>query len=84
MSSLYSSLDISEFQKDILEFITLWIKKEKTTIPLKEVVVRMETKGVKDYTTKNALAVLVRRGYLRRSSFSGGHKGTRYIQLRSV
>ena len=76
--------EVSNLQTNIMRYVDIWIKKEKVTIPQKVIVIKMEQEGVKACTTLNALTVLVRKGYLRKTGRSSRHNGTSYTQLRSV
>lgn len=59
--------DVNGLQENIVNFISVWARTEKTPIPQKEIVVGMREQGVKTFTTVNALNSLLRKGYIRRS-----------------
>ena len=81
--SLYFNLkDINDLQTEIMEFVDMWVRKEKTPVPQKTIIISMVQAGVKEYTVVGALKALLKKGYIRRSSNFG--KETRYVQLRSI
>lgn len=74
--------EINLLQRNIMLFVDWWVHEEKTTIPQKEVILAMRIKGIKSFTTINALNSLLKKGYIRRSVEISNK--TRYVQLRRV
>ena len=81
-TSYIDLLDISRLQTQIMVFVQDWVRKEKTPVPLKNIVSGMETAGTKTFTTVKAIKVLLRKGYIRRA-FTISNK-TYFVQLRTV
>jgi hypothetical protein len=72
--------NISPVQEKVMLLIGDWARKEKTPITKKEIMERMQQNGENVFAVNNAILVLIRKGYLRKtSSFR-----TAYVQLRSV
>lgn len=83
MRQTYISItDTNKLQTDIMLFITDWVKEMKTPIPQREIVNAMQQQGVKDFTTLNAIAILVRKGYIRQAVVIS--KQRMYVQLRTI
>lgn len=79
--------DVNKLQEIIMQFIHQWVRVEKTPVPRVEIIKHLESMGVNDRTTENALNALLRKGYLRRISVTLaniGKSGSAYIQLRSL
>ena len=74
--------DISNLQRTIMVFVGEWVYLQKTPIPQKEIVEKMKSMGIKDFTAVNAINALLRKGYLRRAVITSNK--TFYVQLRSV
>jgi hypothetical protein len=74
--------EINKLQTKIMRCIDLWVHKEKTPIPLKEIIVRMTNEGVGHETTIKALGALIKKGYIRRS-YTISNK-TYFVMLRTV
>ena len=74
--------DVNELQTKIMQYISLWVHTEKTTVPLKEVIKEMSKQGTKDFTTIKALQSLIKKGYIRRDVTISNT--TRFVQLRSI
>jgi len=80
---MYTSLsEINELQKRIMQFVDFWVHKEKTTVPLKEIIINMKKQGVKESTAINSINGLIKKGYIGRS-YTRTNK-TRFIQFRTV
>lgn len=73
---------ITELQRNIMLVIATWAKTEKKPIAQKEIVAQMEDRGVKNYTTKNAIHGLLKKGYIRRAVITSNQSF--YVMLRSV
>ena len=83
--TLYVSLnDITEPQTNIMEFIDIWVHREKTPVPFKEIIISMNTLGVGKKTTEYSLKILMRKGYIRRTVDGGGNGKAAFVQLRRV
>lgn len=83
MTTIYIGHDeVTDLQNDIMLYVDFWVKTQKTPVPQREVVNEMKKKGIKDFTTANALNQLMKKGYLRKA-FSMSKK-TKYVQLRRV
>jgi hypothetical protein len=73
---------LNELQTKIMRLVSSWAKKEKTPIPHRLVIKKMLEDGVKEYTTANALKVLVKTGYVRRGTERSNK--TVYVQLKTI
>lgn len=82
MSIYVDVTGVNKLQREIMLFVDDWARIQKTPIPQKEIVLGMVAKGVKTFTTINALNSLLRKGYIRRSCEISNK--TRYVQLRRV
>lgn len=81
----YKTIDgVNELQTNIMVFVDFWVHKQKTPVPQSEIIIEMKSKGVADYTTINALSILLRKGFLRKAIMITERNKTRYIQLRTV
>lgn len=81
--TFYVSLaEVNELQTNIMAFVDLWVHEEKTPIPLKEIISKMEINGTKNFTTIKAINVLIKKGYIRRA-YTISNKTT-FVQLRRV
>lgn len=76
------SLMGNKLQYEIMSFICDWGHHNKTPIFRSAIISKMEKKGFVRYTTINALKVLLRNGFIRKSTISSNK--TSYVQLRSV
>lgn len=84
MKTLYSSLnELTEPQTGIMEFIEIWVHKEKTPVPFKEIVVNMHTRGLNKETIIYSIKILMKKGYIRRT-VNGGNGKAAFVQLRRV
>lgn len=72
----------NELQENIMLFISKWARENKGPIPRKNIVTAMTNNGVKSFTTINAINVLLRKGYVRRSV--GRSNTTSYVQIRTL
>ncbi len=75
--------DINPLQQEILRVPDEWIKTNKTPDPKNAIIIHMEKKNKKSFTVVNALNMLIKKGFIRKSYGSGIHK-TAYVQLRSI
>lgn len=83
MSTTYINLsEISEMQKNIMRFVDWWVHEKKIPIPRAEIIKEMEANGVKMPTTRLAIYVLLKKGYLREAVTISNK--TTYVQLRSI
>lgn len=81
--TIYISLsEINELQKCIMQFVDFWVRKENTPVPLKEIIIEMKSKGVKNSTAINSINGLLKKGYIRRA-YTRTNK-TYFVQLRKV
>ena len=79
----YTNLtEINEAQTMIMKFIDLWVHREKTTVPLKEIIAEMTIQNIDKNTTIYSLKILLKKGYIRRSSEISNK--TKFVQLRRV
>jgi len=84
MKTTYINLtELSKLQKEVMNFVSYWVKTEKTPVPRKEIVKHMESKGTKWPSTVDALNALLKKGYIRRTYASYQNK-TYYVQLRTI
>lgn len=83
MNTSVNFRDINNLQETIMLIIGSWARVEKTPIPQKEIIAKMEVEGVGRPTVVNALNSLLRKGFLRRTSSIQKNK-TAYVQLRGV
>lgn len=74
--------EINKLQTDIMNFVDWWVHKKKTPIPYKEIIVKMTSEGVKDFTTIKAINALVKKGYIRRAYMISNK--TYFVQLRGI
>ena len=75
--------DINELQHQIMVFVGFWVHTEKTPVPHRAIIVKMQEQSVKDFTTVNAIAALLRKGYLRKA-VTMSNRDRSYVQLRTV
>lgn len=79
----YTNLsDVNELQTNIMKFVDIWVRSEKTPIPLKEIILNMTSSGVKSPTTIKAIGALLKKGYIRRAVTISNK--TTFVQLRRV
>lgn len=76
------SSDLSDLQREIMQFITIWVHEEKTVVPYKAIIERMRSEKVQDFTTANALNSLLKKGYIRRATVTSNK--TFYVLLRTI
>lgn len=65
-----------------MQFITKWVREQKTPIPQKEVIKAMEKEGIKSYTVAGALNFLLRNGFIRRAVITSNQ--TFYVQIKTI
>lgn len=65
-----------------MHFVDDWIHEKKTLVPLKEIIAKMTADGENKDSVIYSLKILVKKGYLRRSSMTTNK--TLFIQLRRV
>jgi len=83
MPNVYVDLiPINKVQTNIMLFVDGWVRKIKTPVPQHKIIIDMQEKGTKHFTTVNALNSLVRKGFLRKSCIMGNK--TSYVQIRRV
>lgn len=77
---------ISELQIEIMEFVDIWVRNEKTPVPRKEIINSMEVNGKKHHAVKKALIGLLRQGYLRKAIMDSSVPLNKafYVQLKRV
>jgi len=73
---------VNKLQKEIMLFVADWARTVKKPIPHSEIIKNMKQKGVKDFTTINAIHSLLKKGYIRRSIVISNK--TFYTMLRSI
>ena len=79
----YTNLqEINELQTNIMKFLDLWVHKEKTPIPLKEIIAKMTSDGVKNFTTIKAIGALLKKRYIRRAHMISNK--SYFVMLRRV
>lgn len=74
--------DINDLQRRIMIVVNDWAHKEKTPIPLKEIMKSMDDQGVKDFTTIKAIQVLLKKGYIRRAVIISNKRS--FVMLRGL
>lgn len=74
--------DINELQSRIVLVIDGWVRTNKTPVPKKYLIKEMKNNGVKEVTTKAAINVLLRRGYIRKAVTLTTQVS--YVQLRTI
>jgi len=74
--------DVSTLQVKIMVFVSDWAKKQKTSVPKREIIITMKREGVKDFTTINALMALIKKGYIRKACSTTNRVS--YVQLRGL
>jgi len=72
----------NKLQHDIMCFVDHWVREEKTPVPRKEIILKMQNEGIKDFTVINSLKSLQKKGFIRKSSIRSNK--TSYIQLRTI
>jgi len=72
----------NELQKNIMIFIAMWVKENKTPVPKKVILSQMQEEGINVFTTDNALNALLRKGFIRRTYAMSNT--TNYVQLKSI
>ena len=83
MKTVYSSTsDLTGLQQEIMHVIIDWIHKKNTPIPLKQIMITMKDKGVKDPTIVNSVNGLLLKGYLRRACIISNR--TFFVMMRSI
>lgn len=75
--------ELNKLQTKIMLFMKKWANEEKTPIPHKQVLIYMEDKGIKRFTTVNALGALLIKGYIRRGYSEQANK-TVYVIIRNI
>lgn len=78
-----ANTEINELQRNIMLFVSLWVKSHKTPVPQKEIVAAMKENGIKECTTLNAINSLKGKGFIRKSA-GYASRFTEYTQLRTV
>lgn len=81
--------DIKKLQVEIMQFVDVWVHTEKTPIPQKEIITRMEQQGKKVNSVVGALNRLLKKGYIVRvkmygTSGQGNGNKTYYKQIRGL
>lgn len=81
--------DIKKLQVEIMQFVDVWVHTEKTPIPQKEIIARMEKEGKKVNSVVGALNRLIRKGYIVRVKMyatpgQGSGNKTFYRQTRGL
>ena len=74
--------ELTDLQTNIMKFVDWWVHEEKTPVPQRNIIKKMLSEGVNDFTTVGAIKGLLLKGYLRKATMVS-HK-TRYVQLRRV
>jgi len=75
---------VSKLLIEIMLFVSVWGKKEKTPTPKAQIIEKMRKKGKSEEQIDHAINMLIRFGYIRKSSYSAPSSGTSYVQLRTV
>ncbi len=65
-----------------MKFVGTWVHEQKTPVPRKEIIKKLEENGVNMPTTRSALYSLLRKGYIREAVTISNK--TTYVQLRSL
>lgn len=83
MTDYTNLIELTDYQIQVLEFVDWWVHNKKTPTPLKEIKIKMKSKGINDPTTIYSIKILVKKGYLRRN-FNGGNAKVSFVQLRTI
>ena len=77
---------ISKHQQVVLEIVKEWARTYRTPMPKKELIKRLILKDVSESTSREALRLLVKNGYMRRSvgRQSSGYNTASYVLLRWI
>lgn len=75
--------DLSKEQEKVMEFVSIWVHREKTPVPRKEIVIAMKKEGMSEDTVKWSLKVLLAKSYLR-EGWTDKQNTTTYVQLRGI
>lgn len=78
-----SRFDLSEFEVEIMLFVTDWIKTKKTTVPSRAIVKGITEKGYKEPAILVALRRLSNKGYIRKTA-GASHGFCSYQLLKSL
>ena len=73
--------ELNELQENIMSYVSNWAREKKTPVSRASIIAEMEDRGVKSFTTINAIYSLQKKGYIRKTRAS---KFTSYTQLRGV
>lgn len=78
--------ELTSLQVSIMGVVDLWVKGNTVPVTRKHIMIEMEKKGATSYAVKNALAGLLRLGYLRVAILGADDalNKTKYVQLRKV
>ena len=74
--------EVNELQTKIMRLVDEWTHKERTPISQKYIISQMEENGIKNFTTKNAINSLLRKGYIRRAVVTSNKSF--YVQIKRV
>ena len=74
--------EINALQRAIMEVIDTWVRSRKTPVPHHEIIVVMRARGVKEFTTVNAIGSLLKKGFIRRAVVISNKSS--YVMLRSI
>lgn len=74
--------EVRELQINIMSLVDAWVRKEKTPVPKRVIIQKMQENGIRHFKTDHALNLLIRTGYIRRA-FSMSNKAA-YVQLKSI
>lgn len=75
--------EINNLQTSIMLYVKQWANTQKTPIPQKAIISTMETKGIKYFTTKKSISILINKGYLRRA-YSEKKNVSKYVMIRNI
>ena len=77
---------VNELQIDVMKFVDVWVRTEKSPVPRSEIVKAMKKNGKTEYAVKYALFGLLQQGFLRKAIMDANMalNKTFYVQLRRV
>lgn len=75
--------EINKLQTNIMIFVKFWCNTEKTVVPQREIIIAMQTQGVKSYTALNAINSLITKGYIRKAYTEHANR-TFYVMIRNI
>jgi len=75
--------ELSRLQIDVFLFIKKWVNVKKTPVPRKEIILYMESTGMKSYSCISVLKFLIKKGFIR-VGYSTKQNTTEYVMIRNI